>query len=394
MSTHNTHAAGTGWMVERLEELKQEKLYRKPVVLETGQSPYIRIGNRELLMLSSNNYLGLSEHPEVKRGTCDAVETYGTGSGGSRLTTGTNELYQELEARLAEFKGCDACLVFSTGYMANLSVLTSLTGKGDVIFSDELNHASIIDGCRLSRAEVRVYRHRDTEHLRELLTDAGSNRRRLIVTDSVFSMDGDLAPLREIVELAEEFDAYVMVDEAHATGIFGQGRSGVAEHFHVHERIDVHMGTLSKALGSLGGYVAGRSELIEYLLNTARPFIFTTALPPAAIGAALAALSVIQREDPAEKLWCNLDEYTARLRRGGVRVESESQITPILTGDADVTCAVSKRLFERGVYAAAIRPPAVPTGRIRTSLMATHSGEDIKRATDIILETLIEHGLI
>lgn len=384
------------WLKLEVDRLRDKGLYRRLRVFRTGQVPHAIVDGKEVLLLSSNNYLGLSEHPLVKKGAVGAVEAYGTGSGGSRLTTGTSELYASLEDALADFKRTERSLVFSTGYMANLACLTSLVGQGDVIFSDELNHASIVDGCKLSRAETRVYRHRDTEHLRDLLRNLRGNGRRLIVTDGVFSMDGDLAPLPEIVELGEEFDARVMVDDAHATGIFGERRSGTPEHFGVHDKIDVHVGTLSKAIGSIGGYVAGSSLLIEYLVNTARSFIFTTALPPPAIGAALAAISVIRVEDPAVKLWKNVGDYTALLKEGGLDVSSESQIIPIMIGGADNTCLFSDRLFEQGVYASAIRPPSVPAnmGRIRTALMATHTSEDVHTAAGVILEVAGERGLL
>ncbi|RZN16008.1 MAG: 8-amino-7-oxononanoate synthase [Methanosarcinales archaeon] len=400
------------WLIDELKRIKREHLYRKLRILETGQVSRVRVGGRQLLMLSSNNYLGLTEHPLVKMATVDAVKKYGTGSGGSRLVTGTNDLYISLEKTLADFKGVERCLVFSAGYLANIACLTSLMKKGDVILSDSLNHASIIDGCRLSDADVKVYAHRNMEHLRCLLKESTQYRHRLIVTDGLFSMDGDLAPLPEIVELAEDFDALVMVDDAHATGVFGKKRSGTVEYFGMHDKIDIQMGTLSKALGSMGGYVAGREELIEYLINIARSFIFTTALPPAAVGAAIAAINVVQQEDPAKKLWKNVREYTTSLNNGGLSLATNSQIIPILIGETvcstygkkagalirneDVTCAVAERLFERGLYVTAIRPPSVPKGkeRIRTTLMSTHSRQDVHTAADIILETLGEYGLL
>ncbi len=400
------------WLIDELERIKREHLYRKLRILETGQVSWTSVGGRQLLMLSSNNYLGLTEHPLVKMAAVDAVEKYGTGSGGSRLVTGTTDLYISLEETLADFKGVERCLVFSAGYLANIACLTSLVKKGDVILSDSLNHASIIDGCRLSDADVKVYAHGNMEHLRCLLKESAQYQHRLIVTDGVFSMDGDLAPLPEIVELAEDFDAVVMVDDAHATGIFGKKRSGTIEHFKMHDKIDIQMGTLSKALGSMGGYVAGREELIEYLINTARSFIFTTALPPAAVGAAIAAIKVVQQEDPAKKLWKNIKEYTTSLNNGGLSLATNSQIVPILIGEPacfayrkqagvligneDATCAVAERLFKRGIYVTAIRPPSVPKngGRIRTTLMSTHSRQDVRMAADIILETLGECGLL
>ncbi|MGQ9826148.1 MAG: aminotransferase class I/II-fold pyridoxal phosphate-dependent enzyme, partial [Desulfotomaculales bacterium] len=279
-----------------LEVLRERNLYRQLKWFHGTQSARVTVDGRPCILLASNNYLGLTEHPAVKEAAVQAVLDWGTGAGGSRLISGNYRLYQELERKIADFKKAEEAVVFSSGYLANLGTINALAGKGDVILSDELNHASIIDGCRLSRADVLIYRHKDPGHLEKLLREAQNYRHRLIVTDGVFSMDGDLAPLPEIVALAEKYRAYLMVDDAHATGVFGRRGAGTAEHFGLEGRVDVQMGTLSKALASAGGYVAGKKHLIDYLRNRARKFIFTTGLPPAAVGAALEALDVLQDE--------------------------------------------------------------------------------------------------
>jgi 8-amino-7-oxononanoate synthase len=341
--------------------------------------PRIIKDGRELILLSSNNYLGLTNHPKVKRAALEAVEHYGTGSGGSRLTTGNHGLYGSLEERIAKFKGTEDAIVFSTGYMANIGTIPALMGKGDLILSDERNHASIIDGCRLSHADVVVYPHRDTACMEKMLRNS-KHHKKLIVTDGIFSMDGDLVPLPEISELAKNYDAMVMVDDAHATGVLGKHRRGTPDYFNVD--VDINMGTLSKALASIGGYVAGSGELIDYLRNKARAFIYSTALPPPAVAAAKAAIDVIEDENPAEKLWQNIAIYKKGLKDMGITITSETQIIPLMTGGTEVTVKAASELLRLEVFAQGIRPPTVPEGkgRIRTSLMATHSEQDIKEA--------------
>lgn len=349
----------------------------------SAQTPRIIKDGRELILLSSNNYLGLSTHPKVKKAAMEAIEQYGTGAGGSRLATGNTELYNSLEERIAKFKDTEDALVFSTGYMANTGTISALMKNGDLILSDELNHASIIDGCRLGRAEIMVYPHRDVSCIETALRKS-KHLRKLIVTDGIFSMDGDMVPLPEIVEVAEKYDAMVMVDDAHATGVLGKHRRGTPDYFNVN--VDVNMGTLSKALASAGGYVAGSAELIDYLRNRARPFIYSTALPPPAVAAAKAAVDIIELENPAKKLWQNIAMYKKGLADMGFTVKSETQIVPIMTGETGNTIKAASELERLGVFAMGIRPPTVPEGkgRIRTSLMATHTEHDIKEALSAI----------
>lgn len=371
------------WLAGEIADIKNKGLYRRLSTIESAQMPRIIKNGRELVLLCSNNYLGLSTHPEVKKAAIEAVESYGTGAGGARLASGNTELYERLEEKIAQFKGTESAVVFSTGYMANIGTIASIMQKGDLILSDELNHASIIDGCRLSKAEVKIYPHRDIPNLEKALKES-RHERKLIVTDGIFSMDGDIAPLPEIVELAEKYDAMVMVDDAHATGVLGKHCRGTCELFNV--EVDINMGTLSKALASAGGYIAGDYELIDYLRNRARAFIYSTALPPPAVAAAKAAIEVVEKEAPAKKLWQNVALYKKGLKDMGFAIKSETQIVPLLTGETEKTVQVSEELEKLGVFALGIRPPTVPEGkaRIRTSLMATHSEQDIKAALDAI----------
>lgn len=367
------------WLSLELENIKERGLYRKPGTVESVQTPVIVKKGRELVNLSSNNYLGLTGHPYVKKAAIEAVKKYGTGAGASRLAGGNTNLYDSLEQKIARFKGTEAAVVFSTGYQANTGVIPAMAGTDDLILSDELNHASIIDGCRLSRADVSVYPHKDTTELEKILRESKHNKK-LIVTDGIFSMDGDIAPLPEIVELAGKYGAMVMVDDAHATGVLGKHCRGTPDYFNV--EVDINMGTLSKALGSMGGYVAGSSELVDFLRNRARSFIYSTALPPPAVAAASAAIDVIEKEQPAKRLFENVRMYKKGLVEIGYNVTNETQIMYVMVGDAGKTCDVSAELERRGVFAPAIRPPTVPEGkgRIRTSLMATHTAEDIEKA--------------
>jgi len=327
------------FVVEEMKELFRKGSYRQMRRLDGPQASRTVIGGKECILLSSNNYLGLTEHPEVKEAAKLAVERWGTGSGGSRLITGNYALHEEMEKEIARFKRAEGAITFGSGYMANFGVIQALVGRGDVVLSDELNHSSIVDGCRLSRAEVKVYRHRDMEHLEKILRQAKGYRRRLIVTDGVFSMDGDLAPLPDIVALSGQYDAFVMVDDAHGTGVLGRRGAGTVEHFGLEGKVQVQMGTLSKALGSAGAYVAGTRELIEYLRNKTRSFIYSTAPPPAAVGAALAALRLVERQPEIRaRLWENARYLRLGLKRMGYKVPSEdSPIIPVLIGDAAKT---------------------------------------------------------
>jgi len=386
------------FLKEELEDLEKNNLYRKLKWFNGPQAAHVTIDGCECILLASNNYLGLAGHPAVKEAAARAVLSWGTGAGGSRLISGNYCLYQELEEKIADLKKADEAVVFSTGYMANLGAISSLAGRGDVIVSDELNHASIIDGCRLSKADVVIYRHKDMNHLEEVLVGARNYRRRLIVTDGVFSMDGDLAPLPEIVNLAEKYYALVMVDDAHATGVFGRWGGGTADHFGLEGRVHIQMGTLSKALASAGGYVAGKGELIDYLRNKARTFIFNTGLPPAALGAALEALAVMRNyPEIRSKLWENAHFLRTGLVRLGYRVLShESPIIPILIGDELKTMTMAGLLFNKGVFISGIRPPTVPPGtsRLRATVMATHTKEDLARVLEAFSYAGKEAGLI
>jgi 8-amino-7-oxononanoate synthase len=371
---------------QELSYLDQQGLLRKPVTIGPCQGPRVVMDGRSLLLMCSNDYLGLSGHPALRQAACEAMELYGFGSGASRLVSGTSPLHQELERKLAAFKSAEAAILFNSGYAANTGIIPAVAGDGDAIFSDSLNHASIIDGCRLSRAALHIYRHRDMNHLESLLKQIGAGGRRLIVTDGVFSMDGDIAPLPEIVTLSERYDALVMVDDAHATGVLGKNGTGTAEHFNLKDRVHIQMGTLGKAVGSFGAYAAGDRSLIDYLMNKARSFVYSTALPPAVCAASLAALDVMERENRRiARLWKNRRKFAEGLASLGLDTRpSETPIVPVMVGDARKTLEAGRRLCELGIYATGIRPPTVPEGtsRIRTTVMATHTDDDIALALD------------
>ncbi len=368
----------------RLQQLDTQSLTRRLHTLGSATGPTIQLAGRTVILLASNDYLGLATHPDVIQAAVQATTRYGTGAGAARLVCGTLPPHTELEQALATFKHTPSALLFGSGYLANLGVIPSLITRGGLIFADRLCHASLIDGARLSGADLRVYRHRDLNHLESLLKRTTSGRPRLIVTDGLFSMDGDLAPLQELATLAEQFGATLYVDDAHGTGVMGQSGRGTLEHFGVEDRIPFHMGTLSKALGSSGAYIAGPSDMIQYLVNTSRSFMFTTAPPPASAAAACAALTVLQ-QDPSRRarLWRNRDHLFAGLTRLGFHLsESASPILPILIGQAEKALAFAEQLLAQGVYAPAIRPPTVPDGssRIRVTITAEHSPEQIDLA--------------
>jgi glycine C-acetyltransferase/8-amino-7-oxononanoate synthase len=348
------------------------------------------LDGRPVLLLCSNNYLGLADHPRVREAAAEAAMRYGVGAGASRLISGNMTIHRRLEEQLAEFKGTSACVVFGSGYLANTGIVSALAREGDVVFSDALNHASIVDGCRLSRAETFVYEHCDLEHLEWGLQEA-DGRGSLIVTDGVFSMDGDVAPLQEIVELAQRYDARVMVDDAHGVGSLGpEGRGAVAD-AGVEDEVDVVIGTLGKALGSYGAYACCDRTMAKYLVNTARSLIFSTALPPPAVAGAIAALELlVEQPERVLKLQRNARLLKEALAEEGVRTESETQILPIVVGDARAALAASERLLERGIFAQAIRPPTVPDGtsRLRLAVMASHSASELKPAAREIAQIL------
>lgn len=385
-------------LTARLAQVRENGLSRVLRPVDGAQDTVVSLNGHEVLLFSSNNYLGLANHPALKRAAARAIERFGCGSGASRLISGSMAVHHELEARLAALKKTEAALVFPTGYHANIGVLSALMGPGDTILSDNLNHASIIDGCRLSRAEVCIYPHGDTHALNALLAACPPSGQRLIVTDTVFSMDGDLAPLAELVELAQRYDAWLMVDEAHATGVFGPHGGGLVEEAGLVDHVDIHMGTLGKALGGIGAYVAGSRALIDWLVNRARSFIYTTGMPPASAASALAALDLVEREpERRQRLWDNTRFLSDGLRGLGYRLgESRSQILPIIIGDARQTMSLAEAVLRRGVFAHGIRPPTVPEGtsRIRVTPMATHTGAQLERTLDAFAAAGKEVGVL
>ncbi len=368
--------------------------------LQGEQSSRVILDGREVLLLCSNNYLGLANHPALKEAAIRAVERFGTGSGASRLVSGNMELHGALEARISAFKGTEAALVFNSGYAANTGVIPAIAGKGDVIFSDRLNHASIVDGALLSRARFVRYPHNDVNALRGLLAGTEVAGRRLIVSDGVFSMDGDLARLVELVSLKKEFGALLMVDDAHGTGVLGDTGRGSVESINVMADIDVQMGTFGKALGSFGAYVAASREIVDYLINRARSFIFSTSLPPAVLAASIAALDLVDSAGGAQlrnELADSVSFFRSALQKAGFNtMGSESQIIPIFVGQAVPTMEFSRQLLEEGIFVQGIRPPTVPTGscRLRCAIMATHTKEDLAWAAETITRIGKELGIV
>jgi len=383
-------------IAERLEELRDRGLHRRLRLVEGPQGPRVTLDGREVLLLCSNDYLGLANHPKVRGAAADAAMRWGAGAGASRLISGNMQPHSRLEKRLAAFKGYESALLFGSGYLANTGTVAALAGRGEVVFSDELNHASIIDGCRLSRAETFVYRHADLEHLAWGLRKA-RERAALIVTDGVFSMDGDVAPLAELHELARQSRCRLMVDEAHATGALGPGGRGSVAAAGLSGEVDVVLGTLGKALGSYGAYVCSDRETTDYLLNTARSFVFSTAPPPPVAAAASAALELLEsRPDRVERLRANATVLRSALQGEGLATGSaQTQIVPVETGDAERTMELSERLLERGVFAQGIRPPTVPEGssRLRFTVMSTHRSEELARAAELVGASARELGL-
>lgn len=396
-----TGSGVAGMFAEILDGIRQKGLFRQLRPLDSAQGPWVQVDGRRVLNMCSNNYLGLAGHPRVVRAGEKALREWGAGSGASRLICGTLGLHQALERRIACFKETESALVYTSGYTANVGIISALVGKDDLVFSDELNHASLIDGCRLSRATTVVFPHNDLNALEsklQLACKKFGKVRRLIVVDGVFSMDGDVAPLAALVDLSERYDCMLMLDEAHAVGALGPGGRGLAASLGLEKRVPVLMGTLSKALGGFGGYAAGTAELSDFLINTSRSFIFATALPPASAACAMAALDILDEcpELPA-KLQSNGDLLRQKLRAAGFdTLNSETQIIPVVIGDAARTVEMSRLLFERGILATAIRPPTVPEGtsRVRVAVMATHTDQDLELAAEAFAEAGRELGLI
>lgn len=378
----SVYSVDTDFILDELRELKAFNLLRDFKTVEDAQGPYVHINGRPYLSFCSNNYLGLANHPKIREAAIEAIHQYGWGAGASRLVSGNMTPHQKLEEKIAGFKGTDAALLFPTGYMANLGALCALVSKEDIVIGDKLNHASIIDGCRQSGAAFRIYPHKDVSQLASLLERSSEYRRKLVVTDSVFSMDGDTAPLSEIVNLVKRHDAILMVDDAHATGVFGKQGKGLVEHCGLEGKVDIIMGSFSKAIGSIGGFIAGSRHLIDYLKNKARPFIYTTALPPAVCAASLAALTLIQEDASLiDRLWNNIHYVKSQLSNFVNTLSVESPIIPLIIGSAEDAVNVSMILYENGILIPAIRPPTVPpsTSRLRISLMANHTEDDIDK---------------
>ncbi|HJV33735.1 8-amino-7-oxononanoate synthase [Geomonas sp.] len=384
---------------EELQALRAEGLYRSMRTIHGAQGGRVELDGKDVLLLCSNNYLGLADHPVLKQAATDAIG-FGVGSGASRLVCGNMDLHERLEARIAAFKGTERALVFNSGYAANTGIISALVGRGDAIFSDRLNHASIVDGALLSRANFHRYPHRDTAALERLLQEKGGNGRRLIVTDGVFSMDGDIAPLDKLVQLARRYHALLMVDDAHGSGVLGDTGRGSAELFGVLDGIDVQMGTLGKGFGSFGAYAAASAEICDYLVNKARSFIFSTSLPPAVLAASIAAIDVVdspEGEQLRRRLASNVALFKERLQGAGFdTMGSETQIVPIFVGPAEATMEFSRELLERGVFVQGIRPPTVPAGscRLRCTIMATHEPAELEGAAEAIIEVGIKLGVI
>lgn len=381
----------------RLAELERLGLDRRLRVVSGPQGPRVLLDGSPVLLLCSNNYLGLADHPRVREAAAEAAMRWGVGAGASRLVSGTMTVHRRLERRLAAFERSEACVLFGSGYLANAGAIGALAGRGDTVFSDELNHASIVDGCRLSRASVHIYRHRDMDHLDWLLRRHGGHGRRLIVSDTVFSMDGHLAPLAQIVELARRHGARTVLDEAHATGVLGQDGRGAVSELGLEGEIDIVVGTLGKALGSYGAYACARAQTIRYLINTARPLIFSTAPPPPAVAGALAALELLEeRPHRVRRLRSNARVLRRSLAAQGVAAaDVEIPIVPVIVGGESAAVALCEAALARGVFAQAIRPPTVAPGtsRLRLAAMATHTAEELRDAARIIGEETRRLGL-
>jgi glycine C-acetyltransferase len=379
------------YLCDALEDLKAKHQYFHLKILEGEQKPVATFDGKEVINLSSNNYLGLTTHPKLRRAAIDATRKYGVGSGAVRTITGTMKIHMELEQQIARFKQSEACVVFQSGFAANAGTVSAILGKEDLIVSDELNHASIIDGARLSRATIKVFKHKDVADCERILKETENwPGKKLLITDGVFSMEGDIADLPALCDLAERFNCIMMVDDAHASGVLGSRGRGTIDHRGVHGRVDIQVGTLSKAIGSIGGYVCGSKDLIEFLYHRARPFLFSTSHPPSVTATCQAAFELLDSEAGEKlikKLWSNTKFFKRQLKKLGFNTgKSETPITPIMVGDAGKAFEFSRELFSEGVLAMAIGFPTVPEGkaRLRTIVTATHKRADLERAAEII----------
>jgi glycine C-acetyltransferase len=392
------------FLSDELNELKRKGTYFKLRVLDDEQAAVCHFDGRKVINLASNNYLGLTTHPKLREAALAATRKYGVGSGAVRTIAGTMKIHIELEEKIARFKGVEACVVFQSGFTANAGTVSSFLGKDDYIVTDELNHASIIDGCRLSRARILVFRHKDVAHAEEQLASiANLPGKKLLITDGVFSMDGDIAPLAGLCDVAEKYGAIMMVDDAHSSGVLGRYGRGTVDHFGLHGRVDIQVGTLSKAIGALGGYVCGTRDFIEYLYHRARPFLFSTSHPPAVAAACIAAFDVLENEpELIERLWSNTRFFKKELgllgfNIGGVSTPaSETPITPIIIGDGRATMDFSQAIFDAGVMGTGIAFPTVPEGkaRVRTIVTATHTEAELGQALQVLGKVGKQMGLI
>ena len=377
----------TKWIEEEIAGLKEAGLFNVIRTIDSPMDAWVKIDGRHLLNFCANNYLGLANHPRIKQAAQKAIDEYGVGPGAVRTIAGTMSIHIELEERLAAFKKAEACITFQSGFTANLATIPALVGRNDVIFSDELNHASIIDGCRLSRAKVVRYKHNDVGDLRRAIAETTEYGRRLIVTDGVFSMDGDVAPLDKICEVAEEHDIMLMVDDAHGEGVLGNGGRGIVDHFGLHGRVDVEVGTLSKAFGVVGGLVAGKGVIVDWLRQRGRPFLFSSAMTVPDAAACLEAVTVLEEStELVDRLWNNAEIFKNGMKQLGFDTgHTETPIVPVMLGEAPLAQAFSRRLLEEGVFAMAIGYPTVPQGKARVRVMnsAAHSSDDLETALDI-----------
>jgi glycine C-acetyltransferase len=376
------------YLKEKIEELKKEGVYRKLPILEGANEAEIILNGKKVINLSSNNYLGFANHPRLKKAAIEAVEKYGAGAGAVRTIVGNMSIHEELEELLSKFKREEAAFIYQSGFNCNAGTIQAITEAGDLIISDELNHASIIDGTRLSKADRKIFKHSDLDNLEQVLKENRDKYRNvLIITDGVFSMDGDIAKLPEIVELAEKYEAMTYVDDAHGSGVLGESGRGTVDHFGLHGRVDFSIGTLSKAIGVVGGYVAGSKTMYEWLNHRARPVLFSTSLPPAAVGAIMEAIKMLMEStEYTDKLWDNAKYFKQKLGTLGFNTgHSETPITPVIIGDEAETMEFSKKLLENGVFVSAIVFPTVPrgTGRVRCMVTAGHTKEQLDRAVDI-----------
>ena len=392
------------YLTDQINELKAKGTHFSLRVLDDEQAPECTFDGKHVINLASNNYLGLTTHPRLREAALEATRKYGVGSGAVRTIAGTMNIHMELEQKIARFKNVEACVVFQSGFTANAGTVSAILGKDDFIISDELNHASIIDGARLSRAKIKVFRHKDTAHAEELLKEVQNEPgHKLLITDGVFSMDGDIGPLPALCDLAEKYGAIMMVDDAHASGVLGRNGRGTIDHFNVHGRVDIQVGTLSKAIGALGGYVCGSKDLIDFLYHRARPFLFSTSHPPSVAATCIAAFEVLEQEpERMDHLWANTRFFKKELGLLGFNIggkntpASETPITPIIIGEGKLTMDFSRELFKEGVFATGIAFPTVPEGkaRIRTIMTATHTQDQLSRALDVLKRVGKRMGII